>query len=116
MENVFEELRLILGSHSKKLDVVHDEPGYYYLNTKKLDAKGKPIFFGMVKSSAKKVSFHLMPIYCEPSLLDEISPELKARMQGKSCFNFNKQQPELFEELNALTVMCVQSYKTEGKI
>jgi len=98
------------------LVVVHDEPGYYYLETSKLDAKGKSIFFGMVKSGAKKVSYHLMPIYCEPSLLKSVSPELKVKMQGKSCFNFNELQPVLFEELKSLTQKCIQSYETAGKI
>jgi len=116
MNEVFDELKIILSSHSSKMVVVKDEPGYYYLDTKKTDAKGKPIFFGMVKSGAKKVSYHLMPVYCEPSLLETISPELKKRMQGKSCFNFAKVQAELFEELKALTKLGVKSFKAAGKI
>lgn len=38
-----------------------------------------------------------------PELLNGISPELKKRMQGKSCFNFKKVEPELFKELAELT-------------
>ena len=44
-----------------------------------------------------------MPIYVQPSLLDDISPALKRRMQGKSCFNFAKVDEPLFAELEALT-------------
>ena len=36
-------------------------------------------------------------------LLDSISDNLRKRMQGKSCFNFSKQDPDLFDELAALT-------------
>lgn len=77
MDELFEELKSILSHHSSKMTVVHDEPGYYYLETKKNDEKGKPYFFGMVKIGAKKVSYHLMPIYCDQSLLDSISSDLK---------------------------------------
>jgi flagellar motor switch protein FliG len=38
-----------------------------------------------------------------PDLLKDISPELKKHMQGKSCFNFKKVEPELLEELDQLT-------------
>lgn len=116
MDELFEELKTILSQYSSQLTVVHDEPGYYYLETNKKDEKGKPYFFGMVKVGAKKVSFHLMPIYCDPSLVEEISSDLKNRMQGKSCFNFTKQQSELAKELTSLTEKCIESYKTDGKI
>ena len=44
-----------------------------------------------------------MPVYVNPKLLNNISPELKRRMQGKSCFNFKKIDESLFEELAVLT-------------
>jgi hypothetical protein len=44
-----------------------------------------------------------MPIYVQPSLLDEVSPALRKRMQGKSCFNFAKVDEPLLAELEALT-------------
>ncbi|MBX2847428.1 MAG: hypothetical protein KTR16_03855 [Acidiferrobacterales bacterium] len=116
MEELYAELKLIMSSNLSGLSVVKDKPGYFYLDTKKVDEKGKPYFFGMVKMSAKKVAYHLMPVYCEPSLLEPISAELKKRMQGKSCFNFTKNQPELLEELKTLTASCIDSYKVAGKI
>jgi len=48
-----------------------------------------------------------MPVYMYPELFDTISPELKKRMQGKSCFNFTKVDETLFEELAAL---CKSSF------
>jgi len=44
-----------------------------------------------------------MPIYMFPQLREGLSKELKARMQGKSCFNFNAVDEELFDELEELT-------------
>ena len=49
------------------------------------------------------VSFHLMPVYASPELLMKMSPELKKRMQGKSCFNFKSVEETLFKELARLT-------------
>ena len=116
MNDIFNHLKSIFDAHASELDVVHDELSYFYLNTQKEDDKGKPIFFGMIKATAKKVSFHLMPVYCEPSLLSDISPELKKRMQGKSCFNFSKLDRELFMELEVLTQASFDSYKANNKI
>jgi hypothetical protein len=33
------------------------------------------------------VIYHLMPVYLNPGLLEGMSPGLRKRMQGKSCFN-----------------------------
>lgn len=57
-----------------------------------------------------------MPVYVKPELLESVSPELKARMQGKSCFNFAASEPELFKELAALTKASYGSYKEQGYV
>lgn len=61
------------------------------------------MYFGSVKINKNYVSFHLMPVYVFPFLIDKISPELKSRMQGKSCFNFKTIDIKLFSELGELT-------------
>ena len=43
-----------------------------------------------------------MPVYVDPGLLDDVSPELRKRMQGKSCFNFTSVDEPLFAELGDL--------------
>ena len=99
---VFEKLRDILKKHEKHCEVKKDTGTDYYLDSKKPDAKGKPQFFGSVSIKKSQVSFYLMPVYCYPELLTDISPELKAHMQGKSCFNFKTVDAALFKELAAL--------------
>lgn len=49
------------------------------------------------------VSYHLMSVYACPDLLKTMTPELKKRMQGKSCFNFKEVDETLFKELARLT-------------
>jgi hypothetical protein len=51
-----------------------------------------------------------MPRYALPSLRAGVSPNLKKRMQGKSCFNCEKVEPELFNTLERLTAGCAAAY------
>jgi hypothetical protein len=45
-----------------------------------------------------------MPLYMTPDLTKSMSPELKKRMQGKTCFNFKTTpSPEILKELERLT-------------
>jgi hypothetical protein len=55
-----------------------------------------------------------MPVYVFPDLLDSTSPELKKRMQGKSCFNFKTPDPTLFAELALLTERGFARYQQAG--
>jgi len=57
-----------------------------------------------------------MPVYMYPELLQGISPELRKRMQGKSCFNFKKMEPELFKELSDLTRKSVNKFQQENPL
>ncbi|MDQ0465024.1 hypothetical protein QO010_002808 [Caulobacter ginsengisoli] len=63
----------------------------------------QPMWFGGVRSGKAYASYHLMPLYTHPALLERLSPELKKRMQGKSCLNFKAADEGLFEELAAIT-------------
>ena len=80
---------------------------------------GQPMWFGGVQTMKSYVSFHLMPVYSHPSLAAKIPPELKKRMQGKSCFNFKVEDPALFEQLETLTREAAAAYakpfRIEGK-
>jgi hypothetical protein len=60
-------------------------------------------FFAAVRVGKRYVSFYLMPVYAHPELLEGISPELRRRMQGKSCFNFTSVDEALLGELAELT-------------
>lgn len=102
-QKVFTQLRAILKRLERKLEVQTDTKGKYYLNTKVLGKNKQPICFGSVAIKKNYVSYYLMSVYACPKLLDGMSPELKARMQGKACFNFKADDPKLFKELARLT-------------
>ena len=85
-----------------------------YVDTRHVQKNGKPLNFGAVQMTKKYVSFHLMPVYMKPELLDKISPNLRNGMQGKSCINFNESNTLLFKELKALTEEGYASCKKQG--
>lgn len=114
LPTVFAALKQLLTKHGKGMDVVTDVAGNYYLNTGKLDDKGKPVFFASARIGKDKVSFYLMPVYCHPELLKDMTPDLKKRMQGKSCFNFASVDKTLFSELERLVKAGRAKFKTEG--
>lgn len=111
---VFAELKKILQAHASQLVVSADEPGNYYLNTSRIQKNKQPLFFGAVQIKKNYVSFHLFPIYVHPELLANLSPELKARMQGKACFNFKSSDATLFAELFQLTEAGFTAFKEQG--
>lgn len=109
----FRRLRGILRRHAGRLVVTKDEPTLYYLNTAHIMKNKKPLFFGSVQIRKRYVSFHLMPVYVFPDLLDPVSPDLLKRMQGKSCFNFNAIAAEHVRELERLTAAGFMRYNSE---
>ena len=111
---VFAELRAVMAPYADTLDAKKDDAAELYVDTRHLQKNKKPLFFGAVQVKKSFVSFHLMPVYLQPELLFAVSPELKARMQGKSCFNFSEVDRPLFKELAALTQAGYASYKAQG--
>ena len=111
---VFAELRKVMAPYAAKLAATRDDDQELYADTKHIQKNKKPLFFGAVQVTKSYVSFHLMPVYMKPELLASASPELVARMQGKSCFNFAAVEPKLFKELSALTKASYASYKEQG--
>ena len=99
---VHERLRAILVPYFGSLSVTKDGPAGVAVEYPGLE--GKPWgFVAATRLGKSYVSFYLMSVYAMPDLLDSISPELRRRMQGKSCFNFTKVDEGLMAELETLT-------------
>lgn len=113
---VFAELKRILDPYEDRLVLAGDTAEEYSLDTPYSEKWERELFFGAVKIGKSYVSFHLMPVYMYPDLLDDISDALRKRMQGKSCFNFTAVDPELFAELKDLTERGLARLEAEGVI
>lgn len=103
LSTAFERLRSILEPYGRRMHVSSDGPTTYGVDMAPDAERNPTTWFAGVRLGKRYVSYYLMPVYVEPSLLDGISPELRRRMQGKSCFNFTTVDEELFRELEMLT-------------
>lgn len=103
-ETAFASLREIMLRAGAGMQVARDEPGDLALRTPAADpATGAPGWFGTVTVKKAYVAYHLMPLYTAPELASDMTQDLARRRHGKTCFNFNKPDPALFEELERLT-------------
>jgi len=110
---VFEKLKSILKPYEKSLAVKADSADTFYLDGPYSEKWKKELFFGSAQIKKNYVSFYLMPVYMYADLLKDISSDLKRHMQGKSCFNFKKVEPELFQELAGLAKKSYERFQKE---
>ena len=97
---VFDQLAALLRPYAAHHAVKTDTPTHLYLEERLSCAK--PQLFACVQAKASYVAFHLFPVYTTPELLRELSPQLRGRMQGKSCFNFKSVEQIPGDELRSL--------------
>ncbi|HXV14310.1 MAG TPA: hypothetical protein VEC56_08900 [Candidatus Krumholzibacteria bacterium] len=111
------KLEAILRKYRRGLQSRPDPTGGFCLVGPPTEtSRGREVWFGAVQTRKNYVSYHLMPVYAFPDLLEGASPELKRRMQGKSCFNFKGVDAKLFAELAKLTEKGYQRFKEEKLI
>jgi hypothetical protein len=115
---VFETLKGVLEKNTRGLALKADTAVDYSVVGKVPSPfpqhKGRPMWIAAVQVGKAYVSYHLMPLYMNPTLQAMVSPELKKRMQGKACFNFKKvPEPALLKELGALTKAAVKDSKAK---
>jgi hypothetical protein len=113
-QSTFEQLRDILRPYEDRLLLKGDAAGSYALHAPFSAKWRRELYFAGTEIKKSYVSFHLMPVYMFPDLLNGIPAELKKRMQGKSCFNFKRVEPNLFEMLAELTGRSFERMAAEG--
>lgn len=110
----FEQLKGLLLSYAPPLVVETDTADTYLLNAPPSEAYPRGLFFGAARVAKRYLSFHLMPVYVFPDLLDGLPAALRKRRQGKSCFNFTKLDDMQRNELERLTAAGFERYRREG--
>ena len=100
---LFERFKSMLAPYAEKMYVSADSPQWFGVDMAPPAERDPSTWFGATRVGKRYVSYYLMPVYVQPSLLDDVSPALRKRMQGKSCFNFAKVDEPLLAELEALT-------------
>ena len=109
LEGVHERLKAILREQRGELAVSADGPGGMTLEVPGLE--GKPWgYVAGTRLGKRYVSLYLMPVYAFPDLDEALSPDLRRRKQGKSCFNFTTVDEPLFSELAGVMAAGFERY------
>jgi hypothetical protein len=123
--SVFIKLRDILRRHSGTLTVGSDTSDHFSLVANVGPAvlrawngkmKKPKIPVAWVQIGKAYVRYHLLALYENAELHKGLSKELKAHMQGKTCFNFKSSNKALFQELELLTAKGNTMFKKAGYI
>ena len=109
---IFDRLKKMMQPLAPPFTVQVDQPDNYSLNAPGSTRYPKGFFFGAVQLRKNYVSYHLMPVYMFPELLEGLSERLRKRMQGKSCFNFTAFDEEMFTELAQLTTKGIERFRS----
>jgi hypothetical protein len=124
-ESTFRSLRSILQKHRTGLSLEADTATRFCLEANIGPAtvkawggkvKRATIPVAWVEIGRSYVSYYLMGLYGNAALSKGMSRELKARMQGKTCFNFKTEDEDLFKELDQLTGRSLASFRKAGFI
>lgn len=112
LAETFATLREILAAHSDQLVVTVDRPGDFQVASPTMqDRIGRPLAVAAVQTRKHYVSYFLMPVYAAPRLVQSLSPGLKKRMHGLSCFNFTTIDPDHVKELSRLTKAGIEAFR-----
>ena len=107
---IFATLRSLMLEAAPGMVVTNDTPTNFTLKTPWIEARTKqPAWFGWIAIKKSYVAYHIMPLYVLAALNDAVPPSLEKRRQGKTCFNFKKADPALFEDLRALTTLAART-------
>lgn len=131
MENlteIYKKVESILKAHSDEFiakthyigsKAKNKKPAYHLYGTKEVSLFGKEpqkTYIAGVIQQKNYVSFYFSPIYSHPVEFQEINPNLKKYLKGKSCFNLKNINPELLEEIEDILTQGINKYKELGWI
>jgi hypothetical protein len=125
LQAVFTKLRTLIEAHAGEFHVAYDTNSRYGLEGPVGPATvrawgGKtrttmiPVAWVLVRKAY--VSYHLIGVQGNPRLTATLSEGLRARMQGKSCFNFKTVDEALFHELSRVTAESLHGMKKAGYV
>jgi len=123
LSDIFKEFKKILVKNSSDFfqsDQYIDsqaklkKPGYHLYGNTKVSLFGKKpqkTYIAGVIQQKNYVSFYFSPVYSHPDEFQNISPNLKKTLKGKSCFNISKLTPQILSELEELLERGIEKYK-----
>jgi hypothetical protein len=123
VDATFEVLRDVLRAHAAGLTIAADAPDRFCLEATpgpatraawggKLRQPTIPVAW--VERRKGYVGFHLMGLDGNARLAADLSADLRARMQGKTCFNFRRPTEVPLAELDGVTAASITGLRRAG--
>ena len=72
------------------------------------------MYFASAVVNKNFIGFYFFPIYTHPQEFDNVPPELKKCLKGKSCFHIKVEDEVLMAQINDLLDQGYKLYKREG--
>src|SRR5690349_3122344 len=117
---IFDALKNILFAASPPLKIRTNTENNFEVSGTKEAMQGKQkvdgFYFASLVPKPKDVRFYFFPIYSHPASFENLSPEMKKNLKGKSCFHFKKLDENLEKELKEIVAKGVEIYKQENLI
>ena len=117
IDNVLKE---ILKHHKDNLKIRHDNEKTFEVCGTKERMQGKQkvdgYYFASVMQKPKDVRLYFFPIYTHVSEFEDISPELRKCLKGKSCFHIKKVTPELEMDIKNMVQKGIDLYLKDDLI
>jgi hypothetical protein len=117
-DEIYNELKPLLKKHVPPFRAIRDEGGRYELSSsKQIEFMGKKrdgVYFAAVIKKKNFVGFYLMTIYARPDLVQQLGPELKKTLKGKSCFHITKTDKLILGQIKKALVDGYKCYKKLG--
>jgi hypothetical protein len=122
-DSTFRALRDVLRGHANGLTVSADTqdrfcleavPGPATLAAWRGERRRPTLPVAWVVRGKAYVSYHLIGLNGNAALVAALSPPLRARMQGKTCFNFRTTDAELLAELERVTAASIAGLRRAG--
>ena len=116
---IFEQLKKLVSAYAKgHLVESGNQPGGYGLSSNKtIEVAGRQrddVYFAGVLVQKGYVGFYFMPVYADPSLKNQLHPDLVKCLKGKSCFHIKKNDPALMQHVKDALKTGYENYKAKG--
>ena len=120
LNEVFGKIKEILKKYEPPFGhKIDSNTGYDLWSFRAVEMSGRKypeLYFGGITLRGKYVSLYNMAIYIHKELLADLSPALKKKLSGKSCFHLTEVDNTMLTEIETLYDKAYQFYKDSGWI
>jgi hypothetical protein len=120
LERLHKKLISILKENIPPLKVKSESEASIELTGTKEAMQGKKkvdgFYFATIMPKPKDTRLYFFPIYTHVTEFENISPDLRKYLKGKSCFHIKKMDTELENEIRQMVKKGVKLYQKDGLI